>query len=67
MLKEQTVICWSETCGRQPNNNSRMKNKRCFFISIVWSVSLTFWQVAVCNGVFACKGNYTQLRATRQA
>ena len=38
MLKEQMVICWSETCGRQPNNNSRVKNKKYFFILIVRSL-----------------------------
>ncbi len=59
MLKEQIVICWSETCDRQPNNNSSMENKRYFFILIVRFL-LKFWEVAICNGVFEYKGNYTQ-------
>ena len=33
MLKEQTVICSSETFGWQPNNNSRVENKRYLFIA----------------------------------
>ena len=54
MLKEQIVICWSEICDRQPNNNRRVKSKKYFFILIVRSL-LKFWQVAVCNGVFEYK------------